>query len=162
MVILAATALLAVPACKSSSGTAGSSTPAEGRSTASAPGPPTIDRGGSFCEVYKAGQPAFADLYHKATRGGAPAEIKAALDGIDEHHRAWAAAAPSELRDDFRVLLAVWQHDRELTEQAGWTTLAYVRALASDIENEEFTKAIEHVLTYLSERCHIDLAGPLS
>jgi hypothetical protein len=115
---------------------------------------------GSLCEVYKASRSSFVDLYHKATRGGTPAQIRAAIDGIDEHHRAWAAAAPPELSGDFRVPTAAWRHDRDVTEQAGWTTIAYVRALAADIENDEFGNATVHLLNYLTGRCHIDLTDP--
>jgi hypothetical protein len=164
--LLVATALLVLPACKSGSDPAGSnpagSGPAagSGQPPASATGTPRPAAGGSFCDAYKTSREDFTRLYFKAVGSKSPADVKAAIDGIDRYHQAWVDAAPPELTDDFRVLVPVWRGDREAAERAGWSSLAYVRAIADDLDDKKYLDATEHVLAYLTGPCHMDLTEP--
>ena len=75
--------------------------------------------GGSYCREWQVRSPTINRLAMKAAMGPQPADVKAALDGLDRERIALAAAAPGELNDDYQVLQDAWRHERDAAEQAG-------------------------------------------
>jgi hypothetical protein len=93
----------------------------------------------------------------KAATGPRPADVKAALDELDRERRALGAAAPEELKGDYRVLQDAWEHERDAAEQAGWSPHAFRQAAAADLGSDRYLAAVAHNLTYLRDHCGLDL-----
>jgi hypothetical protein len=113
--------------------------------------------GGSYCGEWQARSPTINRLATKAATGPQPADVKAALDGLDRERGALAAAAPDELDGDYQVLEDAWRHERDAAEQAGWSPHAFRQAAAADLGNSRYLAAVAHNLTYLRDRCGLDL-----
>jgi hypothetical protein len=158
ILLAAALTAVALPACSSGSGPTGPSSTAAAENPATRPAgaPPAAAGGGSLCDEYRTRRPAIAGLTLKALKGD-PADVKAFLDGVLAADQAYAAAAPRELRADIQVTVRVHQHDRDVTEQAGWSPLAMTQATANDLKNEEYMKAFEDFAGYLHDHCGIDV-----
>jgi hypothetical protein len=158
-IMLAAAATTgALAGCSSGSGHAGpapTATP-EKPATGHTGSAPAARGAGSLCDEYRTRRPAVAGLTRKALKGE-PADVKALMDGAVEADKAYAAAAPDELKADTEVALRVHQHDRDLTEQAGWSPLAMTRAAASDLNDQEYVKAFENFDGYMRDHCGIDI-----
>jgi hypothetical protein len=126
-------------------------------STAATPAAPAAAAGGSYCREWQARSPTINRLAMKAAMGPQPADVKAALDGLDRERRALAAAAPDELKGDYQLLQIAWRHERDAAEQAGWSPHAFRQAAAADLGDDRYLAAVAHNLTYLRDHCGLDL-----
>jgi hypothetical protein len=118
---------------------------------------PTAAGGGSYCREWQVRSPTINRLAMKAAMGPQPADVEAALDGLDRERSALAAAAPDELKGDYQVLQTAWGHERDAAEQAGWSPHAFRQAAAADLADDRYLAAVAHNLTYLRDHCGIDL-----
>ena len=114
-------------------------------------------RGGPYCREWQVRSPTINRLAMKAAMGPQPADVKAALDGLDRERGALAAAAPDELKGDYQVLQNAWRHERDAAEQAGWSPHAFRQAAAADLGNNRYLAAVAQNLTYLRDHCGLDL-----
>jgi len=115
--------------------------------------------GESYCREWQVRSPTINRLAMKAAMGPRPADVKAALDGLDQERIALAAAAPGELKGDYQVLRDAWRHERDAAEQAGWSPQAFRQAAAVDLGNNKYLAAVSHNLTYLRDHCGLDLTA---
>jgi hypothetical protein len=120
---------------------------------------PAAAGGGSYCREWQVRSPTINRLAMKAAMGPQPADVKAALDGLDRERTALAAAAPGELKGDYQVLQDAWRHERDAAEQAGWSPHAFRQAAAVDLGNNRYLAAVAHNLTYLRDHCGLDLTA---
>jgi hypothetical protein len=159
ILVVATMTAVALPACSSgsTSGSTSASTHARPSSNAAAGAAPAARAGGSLCDEYRNRRQAMADAYRKAVKGD-PADVKAFLDGLVAADTVFAAAAPGEISADAQLILRVHQANREATGQGGWSPLAMARALASDLDNEEYMTAFGKFATYMHDRCGIDIS----
>ena len=118
---------------------------------------PAAAGGGSYCREWQVRSPTINRLAMKAATGPQPADVKAALDGLDRERSALGAAAPDELKGDYQVLQNAWRHERDAAEQAGWSPHAFRRAAAADLGNNRCLAAVAHNLAYLRDHCGLDL-----
>ena len=123
---------------------------------------PAAAGGGSYCREWQVRSPTINRLAMKAAMGPQPADVKAALDGLDREHSALAAVAPDELKDDYQVLQDAWRHERDAAEQASWSPHAFRQAAAIDLGNNRYLAAVAHNLTYLRDHCGLDLTASSS
>jgi hypothetical protein len=133
--------------------TGGSTTP----SPTATPAAAAAADGGSYCREWQIRSPRINRLAVRAATGQQPADVKAALDGLDKERSALGAAAPDELKGDYQVLSQAWRHERDAAEQAGWSSHAYRQAAAADLGNNDYLAAVAHNLTYLRDQCGLDL-----
>jgi hypothetical protein len=126
-------------------------------STTAIPAAPAAAGSGSYCREWQVRSPTINRLAMKAAMGPQPADVKAALDGLDRERSALGAAAPDELKGDYQVLLTAWRHERDAAEQAGWSPHAFRQAAAADLGNNRYLAAVAHNLTYLRDHCGLDL-----
>jgi hypothetical protein len=112
---------------------------------------------GSYCREWQVRSPMINRLALRAARGPQPADVKAALDGLDRERGALGAAAPDELNDDYQVLRQAWRHERDAARQAGWSPHAFRQAAAADLGNSSYLAAVAHNLAYLRDHCGLDL-----
>jgi hypothetical protein len=155
ILLVATMAAVALAACSSGS----KPTPnveAEKPATGQAGAAPTARAGGSLCDEYRIRRPVIADTYLRAIKGN-PADVKAFLDGLVEADKVFVAAAPGEIKADLQVTLRVHQENRDATEQGGWSPLALIRALAGDLDNEEYVTAFGNFANHMHDRCGIDV-----
>jgi hypothetical protein len=160
--ILLAMAAAILAACTAATGHPGAtrSAPAaqpSGANTAPPPDPnaaPPAGGGGAFCDVVRTSQKAMGQLSQKLFAN--PTDTEANWNGIVEQWRTMAAAAPPELRDDYRVILDTWKRVGDEAAKNGWDLLALMRAEAKQMQNDAFQKAYEHNVRYLHDRCGID------
>jgi hypothetical protein len=153
--ILLAAAMTAAALAACSSGSKAASTHAGPSSSAEVGAAPAGRTGGSLCDEYRNRRQALADAYHNAVKGD-PAGVKAFMDGLVAADKVFAAAAPGEISADAQVILRVHEANREATGQGGWSPLAMARALASDLDNEQYWTAFVNFTNYLHDRCGID------
>jgi hypothetical protein len=126
-------------------------------STTATPAAPAAAGSGSYCREWEVRSPTINRLAMKAAMGPQPADVKAALDGLDRERSALAAAAPDELKGDYQVLQTAWRQERDAAEQAGWSPHAFRQRAAADIGNDRYLAAVAHNLTYLRDQCGVDL-----
>jgi hypothetical protein len=141
-------------------GNSGASATTRGSTAGSAtaiPAAPAAAGSGSYCREWQVRSPTINRLAMKAAMGPQPADVKAALDGLDRERRALGAAAPDELKGDYQVLQTAWRHERDAAEQAGWSAHAFRQAAAADLGNNRYLAAVAHNLTYLRDHCGLDL-----
>jgi len=136
------------------SATTGGATAGSTNSTRAAP---AAAGGGSYCREWQVRSPTINRLAMKAATGPQPADVKAALDGLDRERSALGAAAPDELKGDYQVLQNAWRHERDAAEQAGWSPHAFRQAAAADLADDRYLAAVAHNLTYLRDHCGLDL-----
>jgi hypothetical protein len=139
---------------RSASSTTGGSTAA---STTAAPAASAAAEGGSYCREWQARSPTINRLAMRAATGPQPADVKAALDGLDRERGALGAAAPAELKGDYQVLRQAWRHERDAAKQAGWSPHAFRQAAATDLGDSSYLAAVAHNLAYLRDHCGLDL-----
>jgi hypothetical protein len=87
--------------------TTGGSTASSATATRAAP---TAAGGGSYCREWQVRSPTINRLAMKAAMGPQPAGVEAALDGLDRERSALAAAAPDELKGEYRRSMTVPGH----------------------------------------------------
>jgi hypothetical protein len=139
------------PGASATTGGSTTSSPTATRAAAAAA------EGGSYCREWQARSPRINRLAMRAATGQQPAEVKAALDGLDTERGALGAAAPDELKGDYEVLSQAWRDERDAAEQAGWSSHAFRQAAAADLGNSRYLAAVAHNLTYLRDECGLDL-----
>ena len=156
-------AALAVASCSSGRPGPAGAAPAQSQPGANDRSGSTTDAapttgGGSFCEVVKTSREAMRPFSEDLVRK--PTNAKANWEGIVTQWRALAAAAPPELRDDFRVIVDAWNRAGDEASKGGWDLLVLIRALSQQMDNEAFQKAYVHQAGYIKDRCGIDPFNP--
>jgi hypothetical protein len=139
------------PAGAAPSGSANASTIAGAAPTAAA-------GGGPFCEVVKSSQEAMRPLSRDLFKN--PANTKASWDGIMAQWNRMAAAAPPEVRDDFRVIVDSWNRAGDEAAKGGWDIVTLIRALAKQMDADTFQQAYVHRAQYIHDRCGFDPFDP--
>lgn len=89
-----------------------------------------------------------------------PADTKGSWDAIIEQWQAMAAAAPPELRTDFRVIIDSWNRAGDEAVTGGGDMLSLGRALAQQMSSDAFQKAYEHQARYVQDKCGIQPFNP--
>ena len=82
--------------------------------------------GGSYCREWQARSPRINRLAMGAATGQQPADVKAALDGLDTERGALGAAAPDELKGE-AVAVFVTLRGAETSEQLRKELIKHVR-----------------------------------
>ena len=160
---LAIVALLCIgiTACggsKSNSSAAAPGTTAPGGTTATVPAVKASGSGGSFCKL-EADSMKKAESGATTSAGMSPAALRKQYTTLRQTEQPAIDSAPGELKADLNLLLdASVKYGDELAK-VGYDITRVTAAATAAFTTAPVRAASTHVLTYLQQKCGIDLTG---